>query len=195
MANIIANKLGVQMNQAPVTALTCLRLFYYIFKNAAHEMGIGAFYDATMSLHDLEMRLEILACDANCASIRASELALVLVCTQIDANVAKTFEGRQGEYQCLVDYAIEIQNLCRISEGEMFESFGTCVDILSKYNGQHKMPYRQRLVWKLSSRTMRVLRPTDKLTSHLPTIVEHNIANHQLEANNRFRYVLIQLNK
>lgn len=39
------------------------------------------------------------------------------------------------------------------------------------------MPYRQRLVWKLSSRTMRLLRPTDRLTSYLPTIEEHNINN------------------
>lgn len=188
MAGIIANKLGVQMNQAPVTALTCLRLFYYILKNAAHEMGFGEFYDAHMSLHALEMRLEILACDASCASIRASELALVLVCTQLEASVAKT-TGRVGEFQCLFDYVAEVRKMCRLSEGAMYESFGTCCGILSKYNGQHKMPYRQRLVWKLSSRTLRVLRPTDKLTSHLPTIAEHNIVQHELEANHRFRYV------
>lgn len=38
------------------------------------------------------------------------------------------------------------------------------------------MPYRQRLVWKLSSRTLRTLRPTDKLkvSSYLPTIEEDN---------------------
>ncbi len=38
------------------------------------------------------------------------------------------------------------------------------------------MPYKQRLVWKLSSRTLRSLRPTDKLklTSYLPTIEEDN---------------------
>lgn len=42
------------------------------------------------------------------------------------------------------------------------------------------MPYKQRLVWKLSSRTLRSLRPTDKLklTSYLPTIEEQD--NNQL---------------
>lgn len=53
------------------------------------------------------------------------------------------------------------------------------------------MPYRQRLVWKLSSRTMRLLRPTDRLTSYLPTIEEHNI-NNSLSAANlaRLRFVI-----
>lgn len=53
------------------------------------------------------------------------------------------------------------------------------------------MPYRQRLVWKLSSRTMRLLRPTDRLTSYLPTIEEHNINNNLSAANlARLRFVL-----
>lgn len=49
------------------------------------------------------------------------------------------------------------------------------------------MPYKQRLVWKLSSRTLRVLRPTDKLTSYLPTIEEHNATNNNNNNNLRFR--------
>lgn len=52
------------------------------------------------------------------------------------------------------------------------------------------MPYKQRLVWKLSSRTLRVLRPTDKLTSYLPTIEEHNATNNN--NNLRFRYANFQ---
>jgi len=174
MAGIIGNKLGVQLDSPPITSLSCLRLFYYILKNAAHEMGLGQFYDTTMSLHELEMRLEILTCDAKCASIRASELALVLICTQLDVNVSKCFGEMSEQIQGLINYAIEMQKFCRIPEGSLFESHSVVVDILSRYNAQHKMPYRQRLVWKLSSRTMRLLRPTNKLTSYLPTIVEHN---------------------
>jgi hypothetical protein len=64
------------------------------------------------------------------------------------------------------------------------------IKILSCYNGQQKTPYKQRLVWKLSSRTMRVLRPTDKLTSYLPTIEEAN--SHDFH-NLRFRYVVFFL--
>lgn len=115
MAGIIANKLGVQLNTPPVTSLSCLRLFYYILKNAAHEMGLGQFYDTTMSLHDLEMRLEILTCDAKCASIRASELALVLICTQLDVNVSKCFGEITEQIQGLINFAIEMQKFCRVS--------------------------------------------------------------------------------
>ena len=42
--------------------------------------------------------------------------------------------------------------------------------------------HRQRLTWKLSNRTLRHLRPTDKLRATLPTIMESTI-------NKRFRYV------
>jgi hypothetical protein len=45
--------------------------------------------------------------------------------------------------------------------------------ILARYNAQCQMPHRQRLVWKLSQRTLRYLRPTDKLTTIMPTIDEH----------------------
>lgn len=62
----------------------------------------------------------------------------------------------------------------QIPETGFFETHRIVVNILQHYNGQHKLPYRQRLVWKLSSRTLRVLRPTDRLTSHLPTIEEDN---------------------
>lgn len=114
MAGIIANKLGVQMGISPVTSLTCLRLFYYIFKNAANDLNLGQFYEDAISLQDLEMRLEILTCDASCASIRASELALVLICTQIDANISKLLRTNHTKIQGLVDYAVNLQGLCKV---------------------------------------------------------------------------------
>jgi cyclin G2 len=116
MAGIVANKLGVQMNSAPITALTFIRLFYFIFKNAADQLGLAEFYSKAISLSDLEMRLEILVCDAMCASIRPCELALVLICTQMDSQVNNLGSG-QGNQQIhgLVDYAIELQRLCRVS--------------------------------------------------------------------------------
>lgn len=123
MAGIIANKLGVQLDSPPITSLSCLRLFYYILKNAAHEMGLGQFYDTTMSLHELEMRLEILTCDAKCASIRASELALVLICTQLDVNVSKCFGEMSEQIQGLINYAIEMQKFCRVSRTTIYLPF------------------------------------------------------------------------
>lgn len=177
MANIIANKLGISPNSTPITALSFIRLFYNIFKTVANELCLSEFFNKSISLQDLEMRLEVLSCDASCANIRASELALVLICTQMDAHI----NNFQGSDQCvlgLVDYAIEMQKLCRIPDSSFFHSHSTVVKILQHYNGQNKLPYKQRLVWKLSSRTMRQLRPTDRLTSTLPTIEEHNnVAN------------------
>ncbi|XP_053688905.1 cyclin G [Sabethes cyaneus] len=190
MADIVANKLGVQMNTSPVTALSFIRIFYYIFANAANALGLTDFFTSAISLADLEMRLEILSCDASCASIRPSELALVMVFTQMDAHVSANKENElyNRHIHDLVDYAIQLQKFCRIPDSSFFYSHSIVAKILSQYNGQHKMPYKQRLVWKLSSRTMKVLRPTDKLTSYLPTIAEHHAHNSHVNNNNlRFR--------
>uniref|UniRef100_T1E208 Putative cyclin g n=1 Tax=Psorophora albipes TaxID=869069 RepID=T1E208_9DIPT len=190
MADIVANKLGVQMNSAPVTALSFIRLFYYIFENAANALGLTDIFSSAISLADLEMRLEILACDASCASIRPSELALVMIFTQMDAHVSANKDNGLYNQQIhdLVDYAIQLQKFCRIPDSSFFYSHSIVAKILSQYNGQSKMPYKQRLVWKLSSRTMKVLRPTDKLTSYLPTIAEHHAHNsHVSNSSLRFR--------
>lgn len=174
MAEIVESKLGVQMKTSAVTGLTFIRLFYHIFRHAAKELDLSAFYEKAITLSDLEQRMEILACDASCASIRPSELALVMLCTQLDASVSKLNVGTQQQISGLVDYAIQMQKLCRIPDTTFFHTHGTVVKILSNYNGSQRMPYRQRLVWKLSSRTLRHLRPTDKLkvSSYLPTIEE-----------------------
>jgi len=45
--------------------------------------------------------------------------------------------------------------------------------VLNKYNAQEQTPHRQRLIWRLSSRTASILRPTDRFKSVLPVIAEH----------------------
>jgi len=50
------------------------------------------------------------------------------------------------------------------------------VGILAKYNAEGQVPHRQRLVWKLSNRTLRHLRPTDRLRATLPTITESTLS-------------------
>lgn len=114
MADIIHNKLGVQIGSAPVSGLTFIRLFYHIFRYTAVELGLHEFYDSAIILSDLEQRMEILACDANCSSIRPSELALVAICTQMDASISK-LEAGANQIHGLVDYAIQLQKLCRVS--------------------------------------------------------------------------------
>lgn len=102
------------MNASPITGLTFIRLFYYIFRLTAIELGLQDFYDSMIVLTDLEQKMEILACDANCASIRPSELALVAICTQMDASISKLETGSH-QIHGLVDYAIQLQKLCRVS--------------------------------------------------------------------------------
>jgi len=53
------------------------------------------------------------------------------------------------------------------------------MSILDKYNSESTVAHRQRLVWKLSNRTLRHLRPTDKLRATLPTINE--TGNNQMQ--------------
>jgi cyclin G2 len=119
MAEIIEGKLGVQMSAQPISGLTFIRLFYYIFRNAAKELGLSEFYESAIILSELEQKMEILACDASCASIRASELALVMLCTQMDASVSKLETGAH-QIHGLVDYAIQLQKLCRVSFAKTF---------------------------------------------------------------------------
>ncbi|XP_055322335.1 cyclin G [Sitodiplosis mosellana] len=177
MSTIVASKLGVQMEAAPITPLTFLRIFHIVLHRVAVELNLQAFFESTMIFHDLVARLEILACEASCASMRASELALALICTHLDEMIAAKLGSDNDHVQGLVQYAIQLQNLCKITEHGFFETHKIVVNILEHYNGQQKLPHRQRLVWKLSSRTLRVLRPTDRLTSHLPTIEEDNNHN------------------
>jgi cyclin G2 len=114
MADIIHNKLGVQLGSSSITCLTFIRLFYYIFRFSAVELGLQEFYDSAIILSDLEQKMEILACDASCSSIRPSELALVAICTSMDASISK-LEAGADQIHGLVDYAIQLQKLCRVS--------------------------------------------------------------------------------
>lgn len=67
---------------------------------------------------------------------------------------------------------MELQRICQINYESFYTSHQTVVGVLERYNARQKTPHRHRLIWRLSSRTMKVLRPTDKLTSMLPTIEE-----------------------
>lgn len=113
MSGIISNKLGMQNNSPPITTLTFLRLYYNIFKLAAKELEVEELFNY-ITLRDLELRLEFLICDASCSVIRASELALVLICTQMDIHVTQLPNFSNNVFG-LVDYAIELQKLCRVS--------------------------------------------------------------------------------
>lgn len=173
MATIVADKLGAQPGCPPITALTFLRPLHAMFKQRALELGVLEPFQKVVTEEDLIMRLEIVACDSTCANVRPCELALVLLCTQLDSCVSQLESHTAQTMLKLVDFAIHMQKQCRIPDSSFFSCHGCVVNILSRYNNQDKSPHRQRLVWKLSSRTLKLLRPTDRLTSLLPTIDEN----------------------
>jgi cyclin G2 len=192
MSEVIRNKLEWAPGTQPITSLTFLRLFNIMFQTAASQLGLGDLYASMVTESELLLRLEMVACDGNCASLRPSEVALVLLCTYLDAavnrlnsnteNTVHTMPGPSSmeeppspaqQMLRLVEFAAELQKMCKISDASFFATHESVGAILSKYNAQEQTPHRQRLIWKLSSRTARLLRPTDKFTSVLPVIAEH----------------------
>ncbi|XP_066597598.1 cyclin G [Prorops nasuta] len=200
MSEVIRNKLEWAPGTHPITSITFLRLFNTMFHAVAKHLGIGDLYASIVTESELNLRLEMVICDNYCASLRQSEVALVLLCAYLDTAINRlelsTLESNADSSATstsgpstlntssnpalqmlrLVDFAAEIQKICKISDESFFNTHDKVGAILSKYNAQEQTPYRQRLVWRLSSRTARLLRPTEKFTSVLPVIAEHSAA-------------------
>ncbi|XP_011155618.2 cyclin G [Solenopsis invicta] len=192
MSNVIQEKLQWTPGAQPTTTLTFLRLFNNMFHAVAKQMHLGDVYISIVKESELILRLEMVACDGNCASLRPSEIALVLLCTYLDAAVKRLNADATGSvdgpsshntssitpsYQMLKDelmqFAVGLREKCNISEENFRSTHGAVGAILNKYNTQQQMPYRQKLIWRVSSRTECMLRPTDKFISVLPAIAEH----------------------
>ncbi|XP_030573911.1 cyclin G [Drosophila novamexicana] len=178
MAGVIANKLGVQMGHAPITSVSYLRIYYALFRNLAKEIGgdFFKFYQQLIKLEELENRLEILLCDVKTTVITPATLALVLICLHLDFHIKESYTRGSPELKHVFEYILFLQQYMRIPDRVFTCGFSIVSGILSHYNGQNKAPYKQRLVWKLSSRTLRVLRPINRFSSDLPTI-EEGISN------------------
>ncbi|KAL0112730.1 hypothetical protein PUN28_012180 [Cardiocondyla obscurior] len=193
MSEVIRNKLEWAPGTQPTTALTFLRLFNNIFHAVAKQMHLGDVYTSIVKESELILRLEMVACDGNCTSLRPSEVALALLCTYLDAAVTRLNANADAtvsadstsshnasiapSYQMLKDelvqFAVGLREKCNISEESFCFTHGVVGAILSKYNAQEQTPYKQKLVWRLSWRTAGVLRPTDNFRSVLPVIAEH----------------------
>jgi len=176
MAGVICNKLGVQIGHTPITSLSFVRIFYQMFLNWAEEIGgqYYIFYQQFIKLEELETRLEVLLCDVKTTVVSPSTLALVLVCLHMDFHIKESYPKGSPELKDLFEYILFLQKFLRIPDRVFTCGFSVVAEILSHYNGQNKQPYKQRLVWKLSSRTLRVLRPTNRFSSDLATIEEGN---------------------
>ncbi|KZC08726.1 PREDICTED: cyclin-G2 isoform X2 [Dufourea novaeangliae] len=194
MSEVIRNKLEWVPGTQPTTSLTFLRLLNAMFHALASQLGVGDIYNNIVTESELLLRLEMVACDGNCASLRPSEVALVLLFTYLDSAVNRldtnpdttvsttaipsssticTSVTPKHQMLKLLEFALELQKIFKISDTSFFSTHEAVGAVLSKYNAQEQTPHKQRLIWRLSSRTARLLRPTDKFTSVLPVIAEH----------------------
>lgn len=183
MQSILINKLEMnntnsnEKKPAVVTSLEFLRLMYAVSVTAAERLGLledlfpsadlegGA--DPQLPPH-LVYQLEILACDSLTLSYRPAEVALALLAAEFQRLAAK----QPSHANTLMGLVTELQKACSIAANDFVKCLSSVVNELDKYNGEGTVTHRQRLVWKLSNRTLRHLRPTDKLRATLPTILE-----------------------
>jgi len=175
MQNILQAKLELNPGagpEPPITSLSFLRIMFSVCRAAAIRLGLDDLLPCTdcgspfpdYLLH----QLEILACDSNSLANRPCEVALALLTTYFQQKVAK----EPSHSSALMGFVSELQKYCNISNDTFVNCLSVVMSILEKYNSESTVAHRQRLVWKLSNRTLRHLRPTDKLRATLPTIKE-----------------------
>jgi len=170
MRAILASKLEMNPGagpEQPITPLTMLRLMFNVCRAAASHLGLNLFPENNIP-DQLLHQLEILACDSLTLQYRPAEVALALLATNFQQRATR----EPGHSTALMGFISELQKYCNIPSSSFVDCLGIVVNQLDKYNSECTVAHRQRLVWKLSTRTLRHLRPTDKLRATLPTIKE-----------------------
>lgn len=169
MERIIMDKLATDLRcQPPVTPLTLLRLLHAAHSHLAAPHLAQPSHPT--SLTTLVHKLEIVECDAAAATFRPSELALALLALELRHDAAN-----EQLHNACIDH---LQNICKVADDSFSKCQKVVAELMDQYENQRHSPHRQRLVWKLSNRTLRQLRPTDKFTTRLPTIVEMQGPSH-----------------
>ncbi|GBP65673.1 Cyclin G [Eumeta japonica] len=219
MSHVITDKLAGAGVRGALTPLQWARLFAAFVRRAARSLLLP---DRLALCPDGELAnlVEIAACDADCANARASEIALVLLCHKLQCqfNEWGRAAARGGpplpEDACwLFDLIAQLQHACQMSEASLSAVHALVSRVLARYEARSAATHRQRLVWRLSERTLKVgdcaantrehesplgilysveiaevLRPTDRLTSLLPTIEEQHMAGDGSPQRHRQRY-------
>merc|ERR1712223_68951 len=174
MEAILASKLECSKQGMPVTPLSFLRVMSAVSRAAGTRLDISPLPPALPPPHLLH-QLEILGCDSSTLKFRPCEVALALLCTEFQRQVGDY--SSTGATTALMGFISELQKYCNISSSEFCTVLAEVVAILDKYNAAGQVPHRQRLVWKLSNRTLKQLRPTDRLRPTLPGICEESITD------------------
>ncbi|XP_045456402.1 cyclin G [Melitaea cinxia] len=188
MSRVIADKLALATRCA-VSALHWARLLRALVLAAADSLALR---DVALPENELINLVEIAVCDAECVNARTSELALVLVFHQLEKHlVERSRQAAEGgapvsdDAYYLYEFAAQLQAHCNMSDASLVTTRAHVRDVLARYEARQAAPQRQRLVWRLSERTLKVLRPTDRLTSLLPTIEEQHFAVDSTPKRNR----------
>ncbi|KAI5639319.1 cyclin G [Phthorimaea operculella] len=173
MSAVIADKLGVARGhgQPSLSALHWLRLLRALLATAAQQLQLNIVPQES----ELVKLLEIAVCDAECASARHAELATVLLYYKLEQQMVEWSSAGApvpDEAYYLFDIGAQLQAYCRMSDASLVCVRDRVKYVVSRYEARCAAPHRQRLVWRLSTRTLKVLRPTDRLGSLLPTIEE-----------------------
>lgn len=176
MEKIVEAKLACLPQEEPVTTLTFLSLYHGLLKTA---LPLSLQPDMMI----LSCKLETIFCDSKYANFPSSLLALALLFTEVKSI-------QNSEQQHLVgSVLVELQQLLQVNDIQLHECIKMVSSVLAPYDGyaQTAPSHRQRLTWKLSRRTLRQLRPTEKLTNVLPTIEEHRQFGQVQKRNRRSR--------
>lgn len=194
MEKIIEAKLGCLPQEEPVTTLTFLNLYHALLSTT---LPIGLQPDLLI----LSCKLETICCDANYAAFPSSLLAFALLYVEMKSH-------QHSEELIIVNVLRELQQIIQVSElvgllldsvinlipikiteEKLNECVGVVKSIMAPYDGyaQSNPSHRQRLTWKLSRRTLKQLRPTEKLTNVLPTIEENRQFGQVQKRNRRSR--------
>ncbi|KAK9511424.1 hypothetical protein O3M35_000084 [Rhynocoris fuscipes] len=170
MESLISAKLGItHPGGRPVTTYVFQKIFHELLANVSTEL-----YQKAINDYELYQRLEVIACDAACSNFRPSVVSLVLLCCQLDSVVASLRPAPSKKQVIeLLTLLGDLQSHCKISERAFYSCHSTVLTILRRYDGESQLPHRQRLIWKLSQRTLRSLRPSERVVSTLATIDEH----------------------
>ncbi|CAH0731099.1 unnamed protein product, partial [Brenthis ino] len=179
MSRVITDKLALAQ-RGSVSALHWVRLLRALVLAAAESLGM---HNCVLPETELINLLEIAVCDAGCVNARTCELALVLVYHQLEKQLVEwsrlAAEGGAPvpeDAYYLYEFAAQLQAHCNMSDASLVQTRATALAVAARYEARQAAPQRQRLVWRLSERTLKVLRPTDRLTSLLPTIEEQHLA-------------------
>jgi len=171
MEGILASKLAGQSVPAlPVTCLSFIRAMWEVSRAASDRLEISPPLPP-LPQHLLH-QLEILVCDSSTMRVRPSELSLALLSIEFQ-RISGSEPGCVAA--ALMGFVSELQKYCGINTQDFILTHSLVLGILEKYNGDSQVPHRQRLVWKLSNRTLKHLRPTDKLRATLPKISEESL--------------------